>query len=54
MNKLNKRRKVIFFLTFDFPTLYTKFSHYKLSKVLIINLIYYFLMRENDPRTIDW
>ena len=53
MNKLNKRRKQ-FFLTFEFPTLYTKLSHYKVAKVLIINLIDYFLMRENDPRIIDW
>ena len=44
MNKLNKSRKAIFFLTFDFPTLYTKLPHYELSKLLIINLIDFFLI----------
>ena len=34
MNGLNKRRKVTSVLTFDFSTLYTKFSHNKILMVL--------------------
>ena len=34
MNEFNKRRKATSVLTFDFPTLYTKFPHNNLLMVL--------------------